>query len=241
MIFVDKVKTGLKDVGKDCLIKNESILEILENVGGEHSNLAGYGILDIERTKLSWILLDWKVKVLKRPLYADELEVKTWGRCFQKACTYRDFEIYNSKGELCVIATSKWAMINIETRRIVRMGDEIKGAYLPEEQYAFEEEVLSKPEVPIEFSNEFKYTVSRKDIDINGHMHNTYYLNLAYEVLPEEVYNERPYDSFRITYKHEIKLGDTVVCKYAYFNNKHVVVVMNEDGSVVNSIIELAK
>ena len=95
MIFVDKVKTGLKDVGKDCLIKNESILEILENVGGEHSNLAGYGILDIERTKLSWILLDWKVKVLKRPLYADELEVKTWGRCFQKACTYRDFEIYN--------------------------------------------------------------------------------------------------------------------------------------------------
>ena len=241
MIFVDKVKTGLKDVGKDCLIKNESILEILENVGGEHSNLAGYGILDIERTKLSWILLDWKVKVLKRPLYADELEVKTWGRCFQKAYTYRDFEIYNSKGELCVIATSKWAMINIETRRIVRMGDEIKGAYLPEEHYAFEEEVLSKPEVPIEFSNEFKYTVSRKDIDINGHMHNTYYLNLAYEVLPEEVYNERPYDSFRITYKHEIKLGDTVVCKYAYFNNKHGVVVMNEDGSVVNSIIELAK
>ena len=78
MIFVDKVKTGLKDVGKDCLIKNESILEILENVGGEHSNLAGYGILDIERTKLSWILLDWKVKVLKRPLYADELEVKTF-------------------------------------------------------------------------------------------------------------------------------------------------------------------
>ena len=241
MIFVDKVKTGLKDVGKDCLIKNESILEILEDVGGEHSNLARYGILDIERTKLSWILLDWKVKVLKRPLYADELEVKTWGRYFQKAYTYRDFEIYNSKGELCVIATSKWAMISIETRKIVRMNDEIKGAYLPEDHGVFEEEVLPKPEVPIEFSNEFKYTVSRKDIDINGHMHNTYYLNLAYEVLPEEVYNERPYDSFRITYKHEIKLGDTVVCKYAYFNNKHVVVIMNEDGSVVNSIIELAK
>ena len=241
MIFVDKVKTGLKDVGKDCLIKNESILEILENIGGEHSNLARYGILDIERTKLSWILLDWKVKVIKRPVYAEQLEVKTWGRCFKKAYTYRDFEIHNSKGELCVIATSKWAMINIETRKIVRMGDEIREAYLPEDHSVFDEEALPKPEVPIEFSNEFQYTVSRKDIDINGHMHNTNYLNLAYEVLPEDVYNARPYDSFRITYKHEIKLGDTVVCKYSQINNKHVVVIMNEEESIVNAIIELTK
>ena len=72
MIFVDKVKIGLRDTGKDCLIKNEAILEILENVGGEQSDLAGYGILDIERTKLSWILLDWMVEVLKRPAYPEE-------------------------------------------------------------------------------------------------------------------------------------------------------------------------
>ena len=59
--------------------------------------------------------------------------------------------------------------------------------------------------------------------------------------MPEDIYDARPYDTFRITYKHEIKLGDTVICKYAYFNGKHVVVIMSEDGSVVNSVIELSK
>ena len=241
MIFVDKVKIGLRDTGKDCLIKNEAILEILENVGGEQSDLAGYGILDIERTKLSWILLDWTVKVIKRPAYPEELEIRTWGRCFQKAYTYRDFEAYNSKGELCIKATTKRVMINSDTRKIVRMGPEVKDAYKPEDYSSFGDYNFPKPEVPIEFSNEVKYTVSRKDIDINGHMHNTYYLNLAYDALPEDIYDARPYDTFRITYKHEIKLGDTVICKYAYFNDKHVVVIMSEDGSVVNSVIELSK
>ena len=241
MIFVDKVKIGLRDTGKDCLIKNEAILEILENVGGEQSDLAGYGIFDIERTKLSWILLDWTVEVLKRPAYPEELEVRTWGRCFQKAYTYRDFEVYNSKGELCIKATTKCVMINSDTRKIVRMGPEVKEAYKPEDYSSFGDYNFPKPEVPIEFSNEVKYTVSRKDIDINGHMHNTYYLNLAYDALPEDIYDARPYDTFRITYKHEIKLGDTVTCKYAYFNGKHVVVIMSEDGSVVNSVIELSK
>ena len=132
-------------------------------------------------------------------------------------------------------------MINSDTRKIVRMGPEVKEAYKTEDHSSFGDYNFPKPEVPIEFSNEVKYTVSRKDIDINGHMHNTYYLNLAYDALPEDIYDARPYDTFRITYKHEIKLGDTVICKYAYFNGKHVVVIMSEDGSVVNSVIELSK
>ena len=38
MIFECTEKTGLRDIGKDNRIKNETILEILENAGGEHSN-----------------------------------------------------------------------------------------------------------------------------------------------------------------------------------------------------------
>lgn len=241
MIFVDKVKVGIKDIGMDYLVKNDAILEYLEDVGGEHSSLVGYGILDIERTRLSWILIDWKVNVIKRPIYDEELEVKTWSRYFQKAYTYRDFEIYNSKGELCVKATSKWAMINVDTRKIIRMSDEIKGVHEVEDRGAFGDIMLPKPESPIEFSNVYKYTVSRKDIDINGHLHNTYYLNLAYDALPEDVYNRGPYDSFRITYKHEIKLGEMAVCKYSFFNNKHFVVIMNQDECLVNAIIEFSE
>lgn len=241
MIINVKKKTGLKDIGKNNLIKNETILELLEDAGGEHSNLVGFGALDIDRTGLSWILLDWKIKVIKRPIYAEELTIKTWGRYFQKACTYRDFEIYNSKGELAIIATSKWALMDIKNRNIVRLTEEIKEKYKPENISVFEEETVEKIEIPKEFINEIKYTVGRKDIDVNNHMHNTYYLNLAYEAMPEDIYNNRPYNLIRINYKKEIKLGDTVTCKYAYYNNKHIIVIMNEKENIINSVIELEK
>ena len=239
MIFETTMKTGLKDIGKNNLIKNEAILEILENAGGEHSNKVGYGALDIDRTGASWVLLDWQVQVIKRPIYAEELKVKTWGRYFQRAYTYRDYEIYNSKGELCIIATSKWALIDINKRTIVRLTDEIKNKYMPEDTKVFEEEVISKIDTPTEFSNEITYKVGRKDIDVNTHMHNTYYLNLAYETLPEKIYNKRPFDFFKITYKKEIQLGDTVKCKYASLDGKNIVVISNEEKQIINAIIEL--
>lgn len=242
MIFECTAKTGLKDIGKNNRIKNETILEILENAGGEHSNQVGYGALDINKTKASWILLDWKVKVINRPIYSEELKIKTWGRYFKKAYTYRDYEIYNSKGELCIIATSKWALIDINKRNVIRLTDEIKELYKPEEtKRVFEEETLSKMEIPEKYYNEITYTIGRKDIDINNHMHNTYYLNLAYEVLPEDVYENRPYNEFRITYKKELQLGDTAVCRYTYQNNKHIIIITTPEKETINAIIELSK
>lgn len=77
-------------------------------------------------------------------------------------------------------------------------------------------------------------------MDFNGHMHNLYYLDLAYEVLPNEVYAKRPFDNFRIDYKKEIKYKDTVKCKYAFVNNKNIITICKaEEEEVVHSIIEL--
>ena len=69
-------------------------------------------------------------------------------------------------------------------------------------------------------------------------MHNLYYLDLAYEALPEDVYNNRPYDNVRIMYKKEIKLGDTVICKYSNENDKHIVVITDKNEAI-HAIIEM--
>lgn len=240
MIFESNERLRLSDIGKNNEIKNEKILEILESVGGCHSDQAGYGLLDIPKTKASWILLEWKVQVLKRPKYGENLKIQTWGRCFQRAYTYRDFKVLNDKNEVCIIATSKWALINIDTHSIIRLTDEIKNAYKTEEIHVFEEETLPKLSIPEEFSDTTEYTVRRKDIDINNHMHNTYYLNLAYDALPEEFAQDQ-FDSIRITYKKEICLHDKVTCSHIFKDNKHIVVISTKEKNITNAIIELSK
>lgn len=242
MIFKENFKMGLADIGKNNEIKNIALLKILENIGGYHSDIAGYGSNDIPIKKLTWILLDWKLKVLNRPKYGQKLEVHTWARVGNRFFTYRDFEIYNEKNELCAIATSKWTLINIEKGKLENITEDIIKRYQPEENEVFPGEKLDKLQVSeeIEFLRNIKYTVKRKDIDINKHMHNLYYLDLAYEALPEEVYNnERPFNNVRIMYKTEIKLGDTVVCKYTKKDNRHIVVIKDENEKRLHSIIEL--
>ena len=239
MIFKEKFKMGLNDIGKDNKIKNISILKILENIGGYHSDIAGYGSNDIDTNKLTWILLDWKLKVLNRPKYGQTLDVHTWARVGNRFFTYRDFEIYDENGTLCAIATSKWTLINIEEGKMERITEEVIEKYKTEEKEVFPGEKLDKLQMPEEFLSSINYTVKRKDIDINKHMHNLNYLDLAYEALPEEVYNLRPFDNVRIMYKKEIKYGDTVECKYTREDDKYVVVISSQDNKQLHSIIEL--
>ena len=70
-------------------------------------------------------------------------------------------------------------------------------------------------------------------------MHNLYYLDIAYEALPKEIYDKRPFNNVRIMYKKETKLGERVVGKYSKVEDKNVIVLQSEDGKVLHSIIEL--
>ncbi len=237
MVYEEEMKTGVEDVGKNGLITNRTILRILENIGGYHSDKVGYGLLDIEKNGVSWILLDWKVKVIKRPKYGEKLLVRTWGRNAKKITTDRDYEIYNENKELCVIGTSKWALIDIKNKKLVRLTQNVIDSYKMEEKSVFEELEIEKPNIPEQFVNTYTFKPTRRNIDVNGHMHNIHYLELAYEALPEKAYQDRPYNNFRISYKREIKLGDIITCHYTFQENKHIIVFKNED--TINSIVEL--
>lgn len=239
MIFKETFKTGLKDIGKGNTLKNRAILEMFENIGAYHSDQAGYGARDTANTKVTWILLDWKIEVLKRPVYGQTLEIHTWGRKMVKFYSYRDFEMYDEQGNLCVIGTSKWVLIDWETKKMTRIGEDLLEKYQPEEKLVFPQEDLDRLREPKQFISSILYRVNRKDIDINGHMHNLYYLDLAYEALPEDVYQKRPFDHVRIHYKKEIKLGENVVCKYSFEDEKNIISIFSEEGSILHAMIQL--
>ena len=242
MIYKENVKIGLKDVWKGNEVSNKAILEYLENVAAYHSDSVGYGINTSEETGSSWVLLDWKVEVIKRPQYGQTLDIHTWSRKIIKYYAYRDFEVYDSENNLCVIATSKWLLINNKTGKIEKVEKQMADKYETETQkQVFQDENFEKLKIPEFYKNSIIYETKRKDIDIIGHMHNLYYLDLAYEAMPEEVYDQRPFSKIRIMYKKQIKLGDVVMCNYSYVDNKHVIVIENKDNKQLHSIIELIK
>lgn len=239
-IFEHKFEIGFRDVGKSNKITNKSLLGYLEDTAGMHSNLLGYGLNNIEETNLTWILLNWKVQVFKRPLYGESILVKTWARNTIKFYTFRDFEVYNSKNELIAIATTKWVLMDAKTMTLTKISDELMSKYNPENIAVFgDAKEIGKLDFPTEYECMLPYAIQRKDIDINRHVHNVTYLDFAYEVLPENVYNNSNLDSFEILYKKETKLGETIKCFYSKVDNSHFIVIKTEDEKTVHCVIRL--
>ncbi len=83
----------------------------------------------------------------------------------------------------------------------------------------------------------YDYQIKRRDIDTNHHVNNLYYLDFAFDALPNDLWQVY-FDNIEIIYKKQIKLDDTIKCFYAYDNNQHIVTIKSEDLSVVHAIIK---
>ena len=71
-------------------------------------------------------------------------------------------------------------------------------------------------------------------------MHNLYYLDLAYEALPEDVYSNNSFDNIEIMYKSGAKLYDKLKCFYANIENEHIVTIKSEDEKTLHAIVKLS-
>ncbi len=242
MIVENEYRIKLSDINRENKATNKAILSYLEDVGGKHSDLAGYGLLNIPKTHLSWILIEWKLQVIRRPNYGENIRATTWSKNAIRCYAYRDFKVYDEQGNVIILAASKWVLVDTIKGKIVRIDDTLLQKYKPEldlEAFDKQYEDFDKIHEPEEYQLEAEYTVRKSDIDVNNHMHNLNYVDLANVALPDDVYNKENLNNIRITYKKEIKLGETVKCKYSCVDGKHFVIVKSQDEKITHALIEL--
>lgn len=230
MAVIEKeFEIGIRHIDNKNLITNYGILCLLEDIACIHSDMAGYGISQLPQTHLSWVLLNWKVSVFKRVPFGAKVTVKTWARYCSSVSTLRDFEIYDEQKNLICIASSKWVLVNADSKHIAKITDDINSCYEPEKKSVFNEKDIAKLKELEASSLKFSFKVLKKDIDFNEHMHNLNYLAYAYEALPEDVYANINVNNFEIMYKSSARLGDKVDCYYSFENNSHYVVMKVND------------
>lgn len=239
-MFVEhEVFIGLRDVALNNKVTNTALLAYLEDAGGIHSNLAGFGLKDIPKRKKSWVLLNWQIEIFERPTYGEKIIIKTWSRGVDKLYAYRDFEILNQEREIIGIATSKWVLLDIESLKITKLGNEIMDYYTVENKSVFEYPDLNKMTEPKTHSRSTTFHVNRSLLDINNHLHNIYYMDIANEVLPSEVFLKTEFNEIKMMCKKEIKPGETVKVFYEKLGEEFVITIKSENEKIVHAMIKL--
>ena len=103
----------------------------------------------------------------------------------------------------------------------------------PNMAVAFENGELLRLREPKNYLYEMPYHIRRKEIDLNGHLHNLCYLDIALEALPDDVYHSRDFKDIRITYRKEIKADEKdITCKYTEENGTHIVGIYGNNGTL---------
>lgn len=217
-------------------IKNEEILEMLTDIAGTHSNLIGNNAEEFNKEHKAWVVLLWKLKVKRRPRINEEILVKTWVRNSTGIYSVRDFEVFDTAGNVIMEAASKWCIMNLETRRPMRFDKELAEAYGAESRNIFED--FEKTITPEDFDVESEYVVTENDIDVNNHFHNANYLNAAYKAINDFDMTNYHFNNLQMEFKKEIMFGEIIKVSCKNIDEKKIIVLKTEDK--INAIITLS-
>lgn len=230
MFFEETCKPRISDFEKGGKISLTSIMCILEDVGAHHSAYANDDVLQYSLAGSAWVCTNWRIRIIKPPAGNKELQVTTWARVKTTgAAVLREYTICDQKGELLVIAQAKFVRLDLHTGKPVRITDELYDAYEPEECSVFEEEMerLTPPEGLGEGQ---PVPLRKSDVDFNGHVHNTRYIDIAAAGIPEEQFDLTKAKELNIAFRKALKASDQVSVVYALIDGGCFISVNNQHG-----------
>lgn len=210
----------------------KSILEIFQDVASIHGEEIGVGYESMLSKNLYWVLSRVKFDILRMPKINEEVIVETWPHEKGRIDFDRDMKISSKEGEVLIIGTSKWCVINSSTRMLERT-DNINyiGEIFPDINYT---DKFNKIILPNEEKNfMFNHKVQFSDLDHNQHMNNTNYANLVLNACERKTISH-----FEINFINESKLNDEITVSLIKQENEEYVIGTNNDKIIFVTLVK---
>ncbi len=191
----------------DCKgkLKPSSVLELFQNVAGEHATVLGCGFRDLAPRRLMWVILRTKYQLMGHCAMHDTVRIRTWPCPPSRVGFRREYMIMDPEGRLIAKGSSEWALVDADSRRLV------SGSAYPENtEFCTEQCFTGRLERLKAFESECVMTIKPgySRLDVNGHVNNTAYADFALDAAAPILNGE--VDSFQIDYRHELRQGCTV-------------------------------
>ncbi|GFE62177.1 acyl-[acyl-carrier-protein] thioesterase [Geobacter sp. AOG2] len=190
-----------------------TLLNYLQDTAGMHATTLGVAMADLRKLGLTWVLSRIHLVAARYPRAGETVTVRTWPATRQEIFTCREFELYDDHGACVARATSSWAVVNVATRRPVRLEGNLP-PYPLTPQRAVDDDFSPLPPFPEAATTEMGFRVLRSDLDMNHHVNNTIYAGWALEAVPDAVASDS-LQELEIVFRAEARRGDNVVSRCA--------------------------
>lgn len=211
-----------------------SLINYLEEAAWKNSHALGFSVNHLLEEGVSWVMQRLKLDVIQWPKHNDQVFVDTWASGLDRFLTYRDFKIYNEEKELIATAKTNWIVLDITTRKMIRIPDFIRDARFSVERDNLPP--LSEKIIKVEHLEKLlDYQVLERDIDRNGHVNNANYFQWCMEGANDQMKSGR-LQSIDMIFKTEALHGDPLSFQRASLDDgsyQHVIFNARTDKDVI--------
>ena len=193
-------------------IKLPDVILLSLQVSGMQSIELGVSDKDmLEQYNLVWIITDYDIDVTRLPRFAEEITIETESLTYNRLFCYRRFTIFDEAGEAIIQMMATFVLMDRDSRKVHAVEPEIVAPY----QSEFSKKLLRGPKYPnLEDPVSKDYHVRFYDLDMNGHVNNSKYLDWIFEVMGADFLAQHIPQKINLKYVKEVRPGGMIASSY---------------------------
>ena len=196
-------------------LKNSMILYFAQEVAGRHFAKISMDYEALAEKGMFWAIIRQRVQITRIPTRGETIRVETWPMPTTRVAYPRSVVAYDEAGNEVFRSISLWVLMDLKERSMIlpgKSGISVNGTLRGNE--------LAAPGSlsPKVLTNRRPRTVCFTDLDRNGHMNNTRYLDWIDDLLPSAFHEGHNLKEFTVCYLAEAREGQDLTASWDFIS-----------------------
>lgn len=209
-IYRREYRISVSDVDPRQELRLSALFRLFQEAATEHAALLGAGTHATLDRGLLWVVTTQQAQVERMPRYEEDVILTSWPGKPTHAFFPRYYRVKTMAGEPLVSGSALWVLMDAGSRKMILPRDglpNLGGITTGEE-----------PDLPAlpkmgEFTDGGIFTVPHSYLDLNGHMNNIRYFDLAEDFLPS-LPEDPPLKRVTVKYGSEARFGEELTLRW---------------------------
>ena len=196
----------ITDLHVDCRgrMLPSKLLYLMQEVAGTHFEKLSMDYEALAQRGLFWAITRNKVQITRLPMSGETIRLETWPMPTTRVAYPRSIVAYDEEGHEVFRSITLWVLMDLNNRSMIlpgKSGIDVAGTLRDNELAS----PLGLPARTLE--NRSSRSVRFTDLDRNGHMNNTRYMDWIWDLLPGDFHAEHNLRELTLCYLNEAREG----------------------------------
>ena len=209
-IYTERLTLRSRDVDMFRRLRTSELFKLLQEASIRHTEQLGMGRDRTLDRGILWVLLMQRAEIVRMPEYDEKIVLRSWPGKTMHLLFPRFYSLETEAGEALVKASALWGLVDEKSRKAVfpeRYGIEIAGTETGKEID------LPGPIRKLACDREKRFEVPYSFVDMNGHMNNTRYFDLAEDCVGAAA-GGKLLKEVRTEYVNEARFGEELTLRW---------------------------